>query len=87
MEDEIGTAHSRHESDENAYKILICKPEGNRPFGRLRHRWEKNSKMDYKDIMCECGLDSCGSQWGLVIGSCEYGNKPSGSIKGSRYLD
>jgi hypothetical protein len=26
----------------NAYKILIRKPEGKRPHGRPRHKWEDN---------------------------------------------
>jgi hypothetical protein len=25
----------------NAYKILVRKPEGKRPHGRVRHRWKK----------------------------------------------
>jgi hypothetical protein len=28
-----------------------------------------------------CGLDSSGSGYGTVVGSCEHGNEPSGSIK------
>jgi hypothetical protein len=28
----------------NAYNILILKPEGKRPLGRLRRRWEDNIK-------------------------------------------
>jgi hypothetical protein len=34
----------------NAYKILVGKPQGKRPFGRARHRWEDNSKMDFREI-------------------------------------
>jgi hypothetical protein len=30
----------------NENKILVGKPEGKRPFERLRHRWEDNIKMD-----------------------------------------
>jgi hypothetical protein len=30
----------------NAYKILVGKPEGKRPLGRLRRRWVDNMKMD-----------------------------------------
>ena len=26
------------------------KPEGNRPFGRLRRRWEDNIKMDIQEV-------------------------------------
>jgi hypothetical protein len=29
-----------------------------------------------------CGLDSCGSGQGPVVGPCEHGNEPLGSIKG-----
>jgi hypothetical protein len=29
-----------------------------------------------------CGLNSSGSGQGLVVGPCEHGNEPSGSIKG-----
>jgi hypothetical protein len=25
---------------ENAYKLLVTKPEGKKPHGRCRHRWE-----------------------------------------------
>jgi hypothetical protein len=34
----------------NAYKILVGKPEGKRPLGRPRSRWEDNIKMDLKEI-------------------------------------
>jgi len=29
-----------------AYRILVVKPEGKRPLGRTRHRWEDSIKMD-----------------------------------------
>jgi hypothetical protein len=28
------------------YRILVGKPEGKRPLGRMRHGWENNVKMD-----------------------------------------
>jgi hypothetical protein len=34
----------------NAYRILVGKPEGKRPLGRPRHRWENNIKMDLRAI-------------------------------------
>jgi hypothetical protein len=37
---------STHESEENAYGILAVNPEGKRPLGVLRCRWEDNIKMD-----------------------------------------
>jgi hypothetical protein len=30
--------------------ILVGKPEEKRPLGRLRHRWENNSKMSCRDM-------------------------------------
>jgi hypothetical protein len=29
----------------NVYRVLVGKPEGKRPLGRLRRRWEDNIKM------------------------------------------
>jgi hypothetical protein len=33
-----------------AYRISVGKPEGNRPLGRPRYRWEDNIKMDIREI-------------------------------------
>jgi hypothetical protein len=33
-----------------AYNILVGKPEGRRPLGRPRLRWEDNIKMDLREI-------------------------------------
>jgi hypothetical protein len=38
------------------YRVLVRKPEGKRPLGRPRHRWEDNIKMDIKEVECG-GLD------------------------------
>jgi hypothetical protein len=34
----------------NAYRILVGKPEGKRPLGRLRCRWEDNIKLNLRNI-------------------------------------
>ena len=34
------------------YRILVWKPEGKRPLGRPRLRWEDNIKMDLQDLGC-----------------------------------
>jgi hypothetical protein len=34
----------------NAFRILVGKPEGKRPLGRSRRRWEDNIKMDIREI-------------------------------------
>jgi hypothetical protein len=33
-----------------AYRALVGKPEGRRPVGRLRRRWEDNIKMDLREV-------------------------------------
>jgi len=38
------------------YRVLVGKPEGKRPFGRPRHRWEDNIKMDLQKVRCG-GMD------------------------------
>jgi hypothetical protein len=44
------------------YKFLVGKPEGKRPLGRPRRRWEDGIRMDLREIsLGGCGLDSTGS--------------------------
>jgi len=38
------------------YRVLVGKPEGKRPFGRPRCRWEDNIKMNLQEVGCE-GMD------------------------------
>jgi hypothetical protein len=33
-----------------AYRALVGKPEGRRPLGRPRNRWEDNIKMDLQEM-------------------------------------
>ena len=62
------------------YRILVGKPEGKRPLGRPRRRWEDNIKMDLQEV--GCGV----TDW-MVAGTCECGIEPSGSIKCGEFLD
>jgi hypothetical protein len=32
------------------YRVLVGRPEGKRPLGRPRHRWEDNIRMDLREI-------------------------------------
>jgi hypothetical protein len=32
------------------HRVLVGKPEGKRPLGRPRHRWEDNIKMDVQEV-------------------------------------
>jgi hypothetical protein len=41
-------ACSTHAEERNSYRILVEKPEGKRPLGRHRRRWEDNIKMDLR---------------------------------------
>ncbi|KAJ4428006.1 hypothetical protein ANN_24020 [Periplaneta americana] len=34
----------------NAYRVLVGRPEGKRPLGRPRRRWEDNIKMDLREV-------------------------------------
>jgi hypothetical protein len=36
-------------------EILVRKPEGKRPLGRPRRRWEDNIKMDLQEVRGGCG--------------------------------
>jgi len=38
------------------YRVLVGKPEGKRPLGRPRRRWEDNMKMDLQEVGC-VGMD------------------------------
>jgi hypothetical protein len=35
----------------DAYRVLVGKPEGKRPLGRHRIKWEYDSKMDLREIL------------------------------------
>jgi hypothetical protein len=39
------------------YRVLVERPEGKRPLGRLKRRWEDNIKM----VLREIGID--GANW------------------------
>jgi len=43
--------------ERSVYRILIGRPEGKRPLGRTKHRWEDNIKMDLREIEID------GSNW------------------------
>jgi len=47
------------------YRVLAGKPEGKRPLGRPRRRWDYNIKMDIQEVGCGVWI---GSSW-LRIGT------------------
>jgi len=66
------------------HRVLVVKPEGKRPLGRPRRRWEDNIKMDLKEMGCE-GMDWI--ELDQVAGTCKCGNENLGSIKCGEFLD
>jgi hypothetical protein len=59
----------------DVYRVLVGKPEGKRPMGRPRRRWEDNIKMDQQEVGCggmdwiELAQDSR-RQWKGTAGGC-----------------
>jgi hypothetical protein len=65
----------------------VGKPEGKRPMGRPRRRWEDNIQIDFQEV--GCGVWT-GLSWLRIETSgrtCECGNKLSGSKKCGEFLD
>jgi hypothetical protein len=46
----MGRACSTYGERIRAYRVLVEKPEGGRPLGRPRHRWEDDIKMDLQQV-------------------------------------
>ena len=42
----------RMEERRGIYRVLMGKPEGRRPLGRPRRRWEDNIKMELQEVGC-----------------------------------
>jgi hypothetical protein len=36
--------------ERGVHRVLVGKPEGKRPLGRPRRRWEDNIKMDSQEV-------------------------------------
>jgi hypothetical protein len=45
---------SEERGERGVYRVLVGKPEGKRPPGRSRHRWEDNITMDLQEVGCGC---------------------------------
>jgi hypothetical protein len=60
---EIGGACSADGEERGVYRVLVGKPEGKRPLGRPRLRWEDNIKTDIQEVEYG-GVDSMNTQSG-----------------------
>ena len=43
------------EQSTSEYRVSVRNPEGKRPLGRPRRRWEDNIKMDLRELCCDQG--------------------------------
>jgi hypothetical protein len=50
IENYLGAACSAHGGGERGIRGFVGKPEGKRPFGRPRSRWEDNIKMGLQEV-------------------------------------
>ena len=55
------------------HRVLVGKPEGKRPLGRPRRRWEDNIKMDFQEVGGNCGdwmeLAQDRDRWRALMGT------------------
>jgi hypothetical protein len=58
---------ARMGEERGVYRVLVGKPEGNRPLGRPRRKWENNIRMDLQEVGCGSmdwiGLTQDGEKW------------------------
>ena len=55
----MGGAYSTYGERRGVYRVLVGKPEGKRPLGRPRRRWENNIKVYVQEVGCG-GVDWIG---------------------------
>ena len=48
----MGGACSTYGERRVVYRVLVGKPEGKRPLGVPRSRWEDNTKMNLQEVVC-----------------------------------
>jgi hypothetical protein len=59
---EMGRTPSTCGENRGAYRVLVGKPEGKKPLGRPRRRWEDNAKLNLQKVGWRDGLNCCGSE-------------------------
>jgi hypothetical protein len=67
----VGGTCGTHGEGKGVYSVLVGRPEGKRPLGRSRRRWENDIKMDLREIRIDganwirLGLDRV--QWRAFV--------------------
>ena len=60
-------------STTGVHRVLVGKPEGKRPLGRPRRRWEDNIKMYLQEVGGSCGdwmeLAQDRDRWRALVGT------------------
>jgi hypothetical protein len=41
---------ARMRDDRDVHRLLVGMPDGKRPLGRQRRRWENNIKLDFQEV-------------------------------------
>jgi hypothetical protein len=52
----MGGACRADREERGEYRVLVGKPEGKRPLGRPRRRWEDKIRLDLQKVVCG-GMD------------------------------
>jgi hypothetical protein len=46
----MGVTCSTYGGERGVYRVLVGKPEGRRPLGKPRRKWEDNMRMDIQEV-------------------------------------
>jgi hypothetical protein len=49
----VGWTCGTHGEGRGVYRVLVWTPEGKRPLGRPRRKWEDNIKMDLRETVID----------------------------------
>jgi hypothetical protein len=64
-------ACNKYGEGRGVYRVLVRKPEGKRPLGRPRSRWEDNIRIYLQEVGCGCkdwvGLAQDRDRWWALV--------------------
>ena len=64
---------TRMGEERGVHRVLVGKPEGKRPLGRPRRRWEDNIKIYLQKVVGSCGdwmeLAQDRDRWRALVGT------------------